>query len=229
MNPSFGAHQAASYDEGTAKLAPLKEILHYSASILLAHLPSNAEVLVLGAGTGQELCYLAQRFSNWRFTVLEPSSAMLGICRQKCTTHRFEDRCLFAECYLDALETTTKFDAATAILVSQFILIPEERKAFFQRIAEHLKPGAPLITADLAANQNQELRTRDVRLWMRLMTDGAPIELEQAQYFMQGFSQGVALSSAQEIEELLTDSGFDQPDLFLKNFLIHAWVTHKSS
>jgi tRNA (cmo5U34)-methyltransferase len=42
--------------------------------------------------------------------------------------------------------------AATSLLVSQLILVPQTRVAFFRAIAERLKPGAYLVNADLASD-----------------------------------------------------------------------------
>lgn len=53
------------------------------ADILLAvHVPADSQVLVLGAGGGQELTEFARNHPEWRFTGVDPSPAMLDLARQ---------------------------------------------------------------------------------------------------------------------------------------------------
>ena len=95
-------------------------------------------MLCVGAGTGAELSYLAERFPGWRFTAVEPSAPMLEVCRRRAEAQGIEGRCIFHEGYLESLPPSEPFDAATSLLVSQFILDPEERSGFFRAIAGRL-------------------------------------------------------------------------------------------
>ena len=119
---AFDQAHAAAYDQRFAKLAPLRDALHMLLGAVLADLPDDAGILCVGAGTGQELLYLAHRFPRWRFTVVEPSSPMLEVCRRKANESGMAARCRFHEGYLETLPPTAAFDAATSLLVSQFIL-----------------------------------------------------------------------------------------------------------
>ncbi|KJD54096.1 SAM-dependent methyltransferase, partial [Bacillus amyloliquefaciens] len=42
-----------------------------------------ANVMVVGAGGGQELVTLAKRHPNWSFTGVDPSASMLGLARKR--------------------------------------------------------------------------------------------------------------------------------------------------
>ncbi len=128
--------QASSYDERWAKTASIREALHFLLEAVFAELPANARLLCVGAGTGEEIAYLAQRFPQWTFTAVEPSAAMLDVCRDKAIKEGFAARCEFHEGYLESPPEQTPFDAATCFLVSQFILEPEARTAFFRAIAD---------------------------------------------------------------------------------------------
>lgn len=80
---AFGEAHAAAYDQRFAKLAPMRDALHLLIGAVLADLPADARILSVGAGTGHELIYLARKFPQWRFAVVEPSAPMLEICRQE--------------------------------------------------------------------------------------------------------------------------------------------------
>ena len=75
--------QAAGYDKQWAGMAPIREALYLLLDALFVGLPDDARILCVGAGTGAEIAHLAERFPGWRFTALDPSGAMLEVCRQR--------------------------------------------------------------------------------------------------------------------------------------------------
>lgn len=119
--------QAAGYDQQWARQAPIRDCLHFLLESVFSELPDNAHLLCVGAGTGQELLYLAARHPQWRFTAVEPSSAMMQECRRNAEAQGVAERCRFHTGYLDSLPEEAEFDAATSFLVSQFILDPKAR------------------------------------------------------------------------------------------------------
>src|SRR3989337_2017029 len=109
--------QAAGYDKQWAKMAPIRDGLHFLLESVFADLPVDARILCVGAGTGAELAHLAQQFTRWNFTAVEPSGAMLDICRRRADDGGFASRCYFHEGYLDSLPIEGVHDAATCLLV----------------------------------------------------------------------------------------------------------------
>lgn len=75
--------QAATYDQQWTRMAAINNGLYFLMESVLASLPKAAHILCVGAGTGKELIYLAERFPQWLFTAVEPSAAMLNVCRQR--------------------------------------------------------------------------------------------------------------------------------------------------
>lgn len=111
----FNNKCASDYDDQREKLAPIKDALHLCIRVLLSKLPSDASVLIVGAGTGSELIYLANAFPQWSFTVVEPASAMLDVCRQQAEKTGISSRCTFHEGYLETLTNTDGFDAINGV------------------------------------------------------------------------------------------------------------------
>ena len=224
---SFDREHAASYDERFGKLQPLRDALHLVAAGSLLVLPSDARILCVGAGTGAEILALAERFSGWHFTAVEPSGPMLEVCCANAAAAGMLDRCTFHEGYLESLPESAPFHAATSILVSQFILDEDQRRGFFREIRQRLMPGGHLVSADLSADLGTEEYDRLFEVWGNLfgLCGFTP---EQVGNVRQAYGSGVAVSPAQEIADLITSAGFEPPLAVLQTVLIRAWHTRRT-
>lgn len=205
----------------------MRDALHLLISAVLADLPANARILCVGAGTGQELIYLARKFPHWHFTAVEPSAPMLDVCRHKADECGITPRCTFHQGYLDTLPASPPFDAATSLLVSQFILAPDARTDFFRAIADRLQPHAYLISADLASDTSSPSYQNLLDVWIRLMREtGSPPE--QLEKMRTTYGRDVAVSPVEQISALIATAGFETPVLFLQTGLIHAWYAKRT-
>ncbi len=222
----FDQEKAASYDTRFAKLSPIGNALHLLAAGVLAPLPADARVLCVGAGTGAEILALAEYHPGWRFVAVEPSGAMLDLCRRKLVDAGVADRCEFHEGYLDSLPATELFEAATAILVSHFLVELDQRRAFFLGIAERLMDGGMLVSVDLSAGESEEIYLRLFEVWKRLFGI-AGMEHEQIAKFAAAYGKDVALSSPGTIEELIASAGFEEPVAFFQAVLMRGWFATK--
>lgn len=142
--------QAAGYDARWVRMAPIRESLLFLMETVFAGLPEDAHLLCVGAGTGAEIGHLARRFPRWTFVALDPSTQMIAACRERAEREGFADRCQFHADVVDTLPDVAAFDGATCLQVSQFLLDPAVRTAFFASIVRRLRPGGTLAWADLA-------------------------------------------------------------------------------
>ncbi|MDR3458246.1 MAG: class I SAM-dependent methyltransferase [Verrucomicrobiae bacterium] len=220
--------QASSYDQQWTKMAPLNGALHLLTAAVLGELAPTANILCVGPGTGAEIVQLAQKFPGWRFTAVEPSTLMLDVFRSKAEEHGILSRCRLHAGYLDSLPPGESFDAATAFLVSQFILDREHRMAFFRGIAQRLRPSGLLISSDLAG----DLRMADVQnllgVWFKLMNQGG-ISPDGMQRMREAYSRDVAVLPVRDVHDVITQGGFESPVLFFQAGMIHAWYAKRSS
>lgn len=219
----FDQH-AATYDQTWQALAPLREAMQLVLDNVFAPLPENASVLCVGAGTGAEILYLAARHPGWRFTAVEPSGPMLDVFRRKAEALGITARCVFHEGYLDSLPDTAPFDGATSILVSQFVTDPVERRAFFRGIAQRLRPGGYLASADLACEMTSDAGRRLLDVWFELMSV-SPEARERAKGI---YGTQVAVMPPEEVSDLIGEGGFDVPVRFFQSGLIHAWFARQA-
>lgn len=219
--------QAAGYDRQWAKMAPIRDGLHYLAGAVLADLPATARVLCVGAGTGEELAYLASRFPSWRFTAVDPSGAMLDVCRRKAEQQGFRARCHFHEGYVESLPGEDEFDAATCFLVSQFISDLKARAEFFRAIAARLRPGGILISSDLASDVGSKEYEALLQVWFNVMAEGG-ISAEGLERMRQAYATDVAVVPPRQVASILQAGGFDEPVAFYQAGLIHAWFAKRT-
>jgi len=227
-SPSFfDQEKAASYDTRFAKLSPIGGALHLLAAGVLEELPGDARVLCVGAGTGAEILALGNRFPGWRFVAVEPSGAMLDLCRGKLAEAGVADRCEFHEGYLDSLPETKAFHAATSILVSHFLVDLDQRRKFFEEISERLVVGGMLVSVDLCGGENEEMDLRLFEVWKRLFGISG-MDGEQIAQFTAAYGRDVAVSSAGAIEELIASAGFEEPVAFFQAVLMRGWFARRS-
>lgn len=222
----FDEAHAAIYDQRFAKLAPMKDALHLLMRLVLNECPVDANILCVGAGTGAELLYLAEAFPQWRFTALDPSGPMLNVCRQRAAAAGIEARCTFVEGYVDALPAGEAFDAATSILVSQFILQSSERQNFFAAIAGRLRPGGMLVDADLTRHPSAELHADLFEMWLRGWEHNG-VSREQLEGMKTAYERDVAVLAPEPLEALIAAAGFAAPVQFFQTLLIRGWYARK--
>jgi len=221
--------QASAYDQQWSKLAPINDALHLLTTTVLAELPPKANILCVGAGTGAEILALAQRFPEWHFTAVEPATAMLDVFRRRAEAQGISSRCIFHPGYLDSLPSNGSFDAATAFLVSQFILERHDRSRFFQSIAERLCPAGVLVSSDLAGDFAATDCQALLGLWFRVMTgSGAPPPPEGIERMREAYRRDVAVLPARDVRDIISLGGFDSPVLFFQAGMIHAWYAKRS-
>ncbi len=220
--------QAASYDQQWSKLASINEALHLLMGPMFSALSPKAHFLCVGAGTGGEIIYLARRFPGWRFTAVEPSIAMLEVFRGKAKEHGILERCILHAGYLDSLPEGATFDGATAFLVSQFILDRGQRVAFFRGITHRLRPNGVLVSSDLAADMDGVDAWRLLELWFQLMSDGG-IPPEGVARMREAYSRDVAVIPPGDVQDIISEGGFESPMHFFQAGMIHAWSAKRSS
>ncbi|MBD9481560.1 class I SAM-dependent methyltransferase [Pseudomonas sp. PDM14] len=215
--------QAAGYDKQWSGMAPIREALYRLLDALFAALPENARILCVGVGTGAEVAHLAGRFPGWQFTAVDPSGAMLEVCRQRAAQDGFLSRCYFHEGYLDTLPGMPEHDGATCFLVSQFLLERRARTAFFHEIACRLKPGGVLANADLASDTGSPAYEALLRSWMTLMSS-AGVQPEMLERARVAYARDVAILPTQQVAGLIEAAGFEAPVQFFQAGLMHGWA-----
>jgi tRNA (cmo5U34)-methyltransferase len=220
--------QAAGYDKQWARMAPIRDCLHYLLESVFVDLPADARILCVGVGTGAEVAHLARTFPGWRFTAVDPSGAMLEVCRERAKSEGFISRCYFHEGYLDSLLIEEKHDGATCFLVSQFILVQKARSEFFRAIGNRLRPGGILASSDLASDVVSNDYDALLRAWLSMMVS-AGIQPEVLERTRAAYAKDVAILPPKLIASIIEAAGFERSVQFFQAGLMHAWFSKRTS
>lgn len=212
---------AERYDQQFAAISAVKDALSLLLATALSHLPADARVLLVGAGTGAEARLLAPLHPGWRFTLVDPAAPMLAVARRHAEACGFADRCTFHVGFASELPLEPH-DAATAVLVSHFITEAAARRAFFGDIAARLAPGGTLFNADLAPDRASPGFDGVLELWLRLMERTGQPEVRTR--WLAGFGKAFAVHGPAEVEAFIADAGFSPPSPCYQAALIRCWT-----
>lgn len=218
--------QAPHYDTQWVRMAAMNNALYFLLESVFAELPVDARILCVGVATGTELITLAQKHPNWHFTALEPSGAMLDVCRRRVEEAGLTGRCTFHEGYLSTLPALEKHDAATCFLVSQFILDRGDRVKFFAEIANQLKTGGILASSDLAYSNSAVSYDALLKVWQYVMSN-ADVTPDMLKRMREAYAKDVAVLPVAEVADIIQAGGFEAPVLFFQAGLIHAWFAKR--
>lgn len=211
---------AASYVGRTQVTVPYLPIVHgYVEQILAETVPADGRVLVVGAGGGLELAYLAERHAGWTFDGVDPSEAMLGVART--TMGRRAGRARLHHGYVDQAPAGP-FDGATCLLTLHF-LPRAQRLRTLAEIRRRLRPAAPLLTLHHSVPPGA-----GGGAWLARFARTIAPEADAAQTAAtaRAMAGGLPLLSPDEDEAVLREAGFGGIGLFFTALTIRGWLAY---
>ena len=226
MKDRFNTDKSDAYDEKIIDAMPGYQILHELTRYLLEDiLPGTSNILVAGCGTGKELIDYSVNNLQWQFLGFDPSEKMLSMAREKVHANDCAERVRLLTGTIDAV-LETDFDAATSILVMQFLQRDEDIQRFLNNISVKLKPGAPLILVylegDKGSNEFRILNSAWKVQQLSTRSDGLSVieEFKQRDKDMRCITQ-------EQIELFLNKAGFLKPVKFFQTYLLTGQIAFK--
>ncbi len=220
----FHDQRAKRYDDTVRKVIPGYETLHAMAHILLEEiLNPDAHLLIVGVGTGEEIERLAPHHPGWRFTGIDPAQPMLDQARLRLGAGNLLERCELICGRVEDLDPALSFDGATCLLVMHFLKDDGTKAQLLSGIAKRLKPGAPLLLADLHGASDNERFARMLAGWTRwqLAHGIDPNEVEKG---LKHVAKDVHFVSETRLFKLLHQAGFGTVEHFHQAFLFGGWL-----
>lgn len=214
--------KVARYTAGPPRFVPGYDDLHRMTGLLLAErVPSDATVLVLGAGGGLELKAMAEAYPEWCFVGVDPAAEMLRLAARNLGP--LAARVRLVQGTIDNAPEGP-FDAATCLLTLHF-LDADERRRTAGEIRRRLTPGAPFVAAHSSFPQG----AAECSLWLcryaafAVASGADPADAASAR---KAVDAHVPLFDPAQDEAILTAAGFSGVSLFYAAFTWRGWVAY---
>ncbi|MCZ2260183.1 class I SAM-dependent methyltransferase [Sporosarcina sp. G11-34] len=221
---TFDKDMATEYDKGVRRTLPTYDAMfRLVQAYLRAHTEEHADLLLIGAGGGNELTAFGPTNPNWTFTAVDPAPPMLDIARMKAIDLKMTDRVEFIEGTIDDVEIGKIYDAATCMLVLHFIPDNDEKLHLLKKIRQHLSPGAPFVLASMYGDANTPAFDELFVLWKTYWLDSTDLteadvdEMEKAVL-------GLSFLPEEEIARLLQEAGFGKIAKFFTTNIFGGWI-----
>ena len=223
----FTNKRAQVYDNLIRQVVPGYDVLHKMSGLLLrTELADDARLLVVGSGTASEIEHLAHIAPGWQFTGVEPAVSMNAVARERLAEAGLTERAHLVDGYVTDLGEETGFDAALMLLVMHFVDDDGGKANLLNGIAKRLKPGSPLVLADLHADVNGQRFSSFLNHWRNWqLSSGMPEE--QVEKGFNTLIKDVAFVPEDRILELLHQAGFRTVEPFFGAYLFGAWIAWK--
>jgi tRNA (cmo5U34)-methyltransferase len=220
----FDEERARRYDRTARQTLPGYEELHNMASSLLhVELGEEAQVLVVGAGTGMELLTLAEHHPKWRLTGVDPSPEMLALALERIQERGWTDRVQLHVGHVHELPQAAVYDAATCLLVIHH-LAAEEQHGLLRGVAQRLKRRAPFVLAEMVGDVASPQFQRFLNAWkFRQSAMGASVE--EAAQRGETITSVMSFPSEDSLRTLLSQVGFADLERFFTAYFYGGWVT----
>lgn len=198
-------------------------LLQMIGVLLGEQMPDDGELLVVGAGGGLETRYLAGIEPTWRFTGVDPASAMLDLARTIAGPVAGDRLTLIEGTVADA--PVGPFDAATCILVLGLVPDDGAKLALLNQTRGRLRPGAPFILVDQCIDRSApDAERRLARYADYARRSGVDPETVAAAKAAVTTAQGMVPASRDEA--LLRESGFRDAEVFYTGMAWRGWVAY---
>lgn len=217
----FNKDVAQGYDDRNSKLSQILDCMHFLLRLVLKDLPTHSRILCVGAGTGAEILSLSRAFPEWRFVALDPSHAMLDLCRERVRSAGISERCEFIHGYIQDVPSGPNFDAALSMLVAHFVS-RDQRLGFYQQMASRLRKGGYLASAEISFDLGSTEYQSMLKNWeaMQALTGATPESLAKLATQIKDM---LTVLPPTEVEALLRQSGIESPVRFFQALMIHGW------
>jgi tRNA (cmo5U34)-methyltransferase len=240
---TFDVARAARYDDEIAVAIPGYGVLHALTATVAATLLAGApragapvRVLLAGAGTGAELSALAAVGPAWHFVAADPSAPMLEHLRRRASALRLGARVtVFAGEVRElpagdaaAAGADVAFDAATLLLVLHFLPDDGAKLALLRDVAARLRPGAPLLLADMAGDTDSAEYGLLLGAWEAHLRTTARAPADAAARAVAAVRAGVYPVHERRLGALLEAAGFGEPVRYWQGLTAAAWVARRA-
>ncbi len=222
----FNNSLANEYEKGIRRTLPSYDaMLRLIQTFYHSTLREKAEILIVGAGSGNEILQLAEGRPFWSFTGIDPSESMLKIAKERLKS--LSNMMSFHQgTILDTQLSTKNYDAASLVLVLHFIQDYEDKLSTLKEIANHLKPGSPFVLVSKYGEPGSIETELQFDLWRSYWLQHTKLSVSDVAE-MEKSIRSLSFMREEDIVTLLQKAGFIKPSRFFATTLFGGWVCFK--
>jgi tRNA (cmo5U34)-methyltransferase len=204
-----------------------EQIFYMIMSLLKNRLPTEANLLVGGCGTGMELVTFGTKMLGWRMTGFDPSEQMVNIAKAKAEKYGLGERVRLVRGFAADLPEGETYDAATLILVLHFIPDKAGKLVLLKTIANHIKPGGSLIYLSHHGDTTDPDFREMLNGWRDFIIHNG-VSAENVDNVLQTALTSGQFSPENMVLALLEQAGFSDIKRFYNAFLTSGWIARKA-
>ena len=144
---------------------------------LIAALPFEKKRVIhaidLGCGTGTLARAIVDTFPNASVTCVDVAKNMIALAQSKLENHA---RAHYVLADFVTFEFEEEYDAVVSSLALHHLLTDEDKRRFYRRIYERLRPGGVFYNADVVLASSEFLQSVYLEKWMMFMRRRVPRE-----------------------------------------------------
>lgn len=224
----FDMEMAREYDKGIRRALPTYDAMfRIVQSFLRAHVKDAANILIIGAGGGNEIVTFGKANPTWTFVGVDPSEAMLEVALRKAENEGINERVTIQTGTIEQVELTGEFNGATCLLVLHFVETVEEKLSLLKTVNEILEPGSPFVLVTMYGDPSEPEFDVRMNLWKSIWLDLTDLTKDDVEGMEESVRE-LSFISSTEIEELLEQAGFESVTQFFSTTLFGGWIAHST-
>jgi tRNA (cmo5U34)-methyltransferase len=192
--------------------------------LLRVLLKRQARILVVGAGTGQEVFSLGRHGKKWSFTAVEPSYDLIQKARGRMLVEGIDGNKVEIHRSIDDVVANKPFDAASMILMLHRLDARPTQLRLLEQTAKRLKRDAPMLVALPCTDHDED--DLFVKAWQRrLRSQGMTLDDINRHLAIQLTSSSI--SDDEQVLGLLKSAGFVRPRRYFSSLFFSAWLVRR--
>jgi len=202
------------------------DLIYDMMTDILHSYPTIDNILIVGAGGGQELFSLGEAFPFSHFTAVDTSKIMLQAARKHLEKLEPPFHIEWYEEDLLSLVFDHQFEVASCHLVLHFIEELEQKKALLQKMADSLQDSGILFISSINADMSAVSFQHQLKYWRSSMLQNNLSE-EHWLRFEQSFGSSTYPITLELLTDLLHEVGFSKVAPYFKSHMVDALLAIK--
>ncbi|UII56580.1 class I SAM-dependent methyltransferase [Cytobacillus spongiae] len=220
MSTNWDRKDALDYQQTIRYKIPGYDLIYEQMVAIIKATKKPEDILVVGAGGGQELVTLSTVFPNVRYTALDPSIQMINLAKA-----RLSNPSLRINWYVTELREVTEqvnYDVITCHLMLHFL---KEQKNFIRDVSNRLKPGGLCFISSIIAEEESQSTNR---FWQQHLRNNR-VPNEAIDQFQSSLGKTTHPVSTELLHQWLKEEDFFQVIPYFKSYFVEAFVAIKGN